>query len=241
MAGTINTTNYGFKKYAPEDTVSMLQTFNGNMDGIDAAIKARQNENTVTAANVQKVEQGLAVVNEAINTTNNTVAAQNVQIQTNKQNITSQGVEIDSLDNRVTALEDGGSIIEKITLALTSSVLGAYSALFKQGNLLTGSIYCYYKANANSVLTGKTFKSFSGTVPSPLNYCEIFNLTGNPFGLDPNEYDTIGSAFCYRNESPTTNVLPLVASYNGTTTTIYAPLISTAETHYVMATIDYLS
>ena len=39
MAGTINTTNYNFKKYAPDDTVSMLQTFNGNMDAIDKAIK----------------------------------------------------------------------------------------------------------------------------------------------------------------------------------------------------------
>lgn len=60
MAGTINTTNYNFKKYAPDDTVSVLQTFNGNMDAIDKAIKDREDVETVQGASITKLENGLS-------------------------------------------------------------------------------------------------------------------------------------------------------------------------------------
>lgn len=220
MAGTINTTNYGFKKYAPEDTVSMLQTFNGNMDGIDAAIKARQNENTVTASNVKKVEQGLTTVNEAINTTNNTVAAQNVQIQTNKQNITSQGVEINGLDTRVTALEDGGENIENIILQ--SNFSNYAFSLKKQGNKFFGFLSIF-----NGKITSKTLKTLH-----PTNFNGEFtqkqfllaSSSGNLFGLNNDTSIVVGActSIFTATSGDFPRACPLIAYYDGVNTHFYA-------------------
>ena len=239
MAGTINTTNYGFKKYAPEDTVSMLQTFNGNMDGIDAAIKARQDENTVMAANLQKVEQGLTTVNEAINTTNNTVAAQNVQIQTNKQNITAQGIEIKSLDVRVSALEDGGENIENIILQ--SNMTNYAFSIKKQGNKFFGFISTH-----DSVVTSRTTKvltptNFNGsyTIPQFL----IASASGNLFNLNDNSSIVVGSCTAILKSSEVVSrVCPLIAMYDGVNTGFYAYGTTGAEftTFSYSAIVDYV-
>lgn len=243
MAGTINTTNYGFKKYAPEDTVSTLQTFNSNMDGIDTAIKARQDENTVTAANVKKVEQGLTTVNEAINTTNNTVAAQNVQIQTNKQNITAQAGEINSLDTRVTALEGGGENVENIILQ--SNFTNYCFSLKKQGNKVFG-----FMSVADGAVTNRNVKNdiaptnFAG---SPIKAMMLLaTASGNVFGIDNNTAIVVGTdnAGFY---SPNGNeYLPrigyIAAFYNGVNTEFYG--YGTSSTSYTKfshaAVIDYV-
>ena len=239
MAGSINTTNYGFKKYAPEDTVSMLQTFNGNMDSIDTAIKERQNENTVAAANVQKFEQGLNAVNEAINTTNNTVAAQNVQIVTNKQNITTQGVEIDSLDTRVTALEDGGENIENIILQ--SNLTNYTFSIKRQGNKFFGFI-----STLDSTVTSRTTKvltptNFNGsyTIPQFL----IATASGNLFNLNNNTSIVVGSCTAILKSSEVVSrVCPLTALYDGVNTGFYAYGTTGAEftTFSYSAIIEYV-
>lgn len=219
MAGTINTTNYNFKKYAPEDTVSMLQTFNGNMDAIDTAIKERENENTVTSTNVTKVEQGLTAVNEAINTTNNTVSAINLQVQTNKQNITSQNIEIESLDKRVTALEDGGENIENIILQ--SNMTNYAFSIKKQGNKFYGFISTH-----NSTITSRTTKvltptNFNGsyTIPQFL----IASASGNLFNLNNNTSIVVGScSVILKSSEVVSRVCPLIAMYDGVNTGFYA-------------------
>lgn len=243
MAGTINTTNYGFKKYAPEDTVSMLQTFNGNMDGIDTAIKARQDENTVTAANVRKVEQGLTTVNEAINTTNNTVAAQNVQIQTNKQNITAQGIEIDSLDARVTALEDGGSEIVELVISSGSNVTGYYASIISQGDRISGT-GSFDVNKGNGITLAAPWENWNGTNPyaGASKLGALFTISGNPFKLSENANTVVGSECVVVGSSPNDSTFSraLVAVYNGVNTTVYGYLHEVSKTWHTI-TIDYLA
>lgn len=240
MAGTINTTNYNFKKYAPEDTVSMLQTFNGNMDAIDKAIKAREDENTVTSSNVKKVEQGLNSVNEAINTTNNTVSAINVQVQTNKQNISSQGIEINSLDKRVTALEDGGENVENIILQ--SNMTNYAFSVKKQGNKFFGFLNTH-DANVTSRVT-KTLTpiNFNGsyTIPQFL----IATASGNLFNLNDNTSIVIGSCTAVLKGAgdPVARACPLIAMFDGVNTGFYS--YGTTDTSFVKfsysAIIDYV-
>ena len=220
MAGTINTTNYGFKKYAPEDTVSILQTFNGNMDGIDAAIKARQNENTVTSSNVQKVEQGLTTVNEAINTTNNTVAAQNVQIQTNKQNITAQGVEISGLNNRVTALEGGGENIENIILQ--SNFTNYAFSVKKQGNKFFGFLNTFKGKITSKELKTLHPTNFNGEFTQKQHL--IASTSGNLFGLNNDTSIVVGacSVLFTASSGDFPRACPLIAYYDGVNTHFYA-------------------
>ena len=133
MAGTINTSNYNFKKYAPNDTVSMLQTFNGNMDAIDKAIKDRANVETEQGASIVKLENGLSSANNGINSANQTISAVQVQVTTNTRNIQSANTEIDNLDTRVQALEDGGSSIQKLQFNLGKQPASSFSSIYKQG------------------------------------------------------------------------------------------------------------
>ena len=242
MAGTINTTNYGFKKYAPEDTVSILQTFNGNMDGIDTAIKARQDENTVTAANVKKVEQGLTTVNEAINTTNNTVAAQNVQIQTNKQNITSQGVEINNLDGRVTALEDGGESIVDIPLSIATQISGYSVMMKKQGKHIFGNMVTWYFTTALPALTIRSIDNWAGNYPSEARFFSFATVAGNVFSLNNNVAHCIGSGSSYENVgSSGGNVCRpsiIAAVFDGVNTTLAINLPTFASGNKVAFTIN---
>ena len=219
MAGTINTTNYNFKKYAADGTVSILQTFNGNMDGIDAAIKAREDENTVTSANVAKVAQGLTSVNEAIETTNNTVRAINVQVQTVKQNVTSQGTEIESLGSRVSALEDGGQEIIKIVASPSESIAEYFVSLLRQGNRISGN-GTIRSNTASGALIPAPWKNWNGvnTYASTVEYATWFTIAGNVFSLNANENAVIGSSVAVSSSAAVNS--PLLASYNGANTII---------------------
>lgn len=78
MAGTGRTTNYGLALYMPDNTVSMLNTFNNNMNVIDAGMQANkvlaQSASDGTQANttnIQKIEAEIETVkgNVANNTT----------------------------------------------------------------------------------------------------------------------------------------------------------------------------
>ena len=219
MAGTINTTNYNFKKYAPDDTVSILQTFNGNMDGIDAAIKAREDENTVTSANVAKVEKGLTSVNEAIETTNNTVSAINVQVQTVKQNVTSQGTEIGNLNSRVSALEDGGQEIIRIVASPSESIAEYFVSILKQGNRISGNGTIRSNTTSGSLVPAP-WKNWNGvnTYASTVTYSPWFTISGNVFSLNENETAVIGSTVSVASNAAVNS--PLLASFNGANTII---------------------
>ena len=195
MAGTINTTNYNFKKYAPDDTVSMLQTFNGNMDAIDKAIKDRADISTEQGASITKLENGLTSTNNGLNSANQTISAVQVQVTTNTRNINSANTEIDSLDSRVQALEDGGSSIEKLNLFLSAPAFLYANSLYKQGNHIFGTIaFNLTSVNSGNLMSISSFDNITG-VSTTLNMLKYCSLQGNIFGLNPNIGHFIGCGF----------------------------------------------
>lgn len=221
MAGTINTTNYSIKKYAPNDTVSMLQTFNGNMDIIDSAIKDRENETTVNAASITKVENGLASANDGINSVNKTVSALQVSVTTNTRNIQSQQTELDSQEARITALEDGGSSIEKLTIYDAVAFTAKSVNIFKQGTHVFG----YGAFNISTVIAAANIISITSADNYPLsgtlNLLKNFSLQGNIFGLNPNIGHVIGCETSYvftADGQYVTQCNPVFAVYDGAAT-----------------------
>lgn len=197
MAGTINTSNYNIKKYAPNDTVSMLQTFNGNMDIIDSAIKDRENETTVNASAISKVEDGLASANDGLNSVNRTVSALQVSVTTNTRNIQSAQTELDSQDARITALEDGGSAIEKLNIYDAVAFTAKTVNVFKQGTHVFG----FGAFNISSVITASNVISITSAdnypISSTLTLLKNFSLQGNIFGLNPNVGHVVGNEVSY--------------------------------------------
>lgn len=162
MAGTINTTNYNFKKYAPDDTVSMLQTFNGNMDAIDKAIKDRADVETEQGASIAKVEAGLASTNNGLNSANQAISAVQVQVTTNTRNIQNVNTEMDTLDARVQALEDGGSSIAPLQTTLPVQPTRSYTGIYKQGNHIFGTgIFEYATLTSSSVIAISSADNYS--------------------------------------------------------------------------------
>lgn len=221
MAGTINTTNYNFKKYAPDDTVSMLQTFNGNMDAIDKAIKDRADVETEQGASIAKLETGLSSTNDGLNSANQTISALQVQVTTNTRNIQNANTEIDSLDARVQALEDGGSAIENITLNIGKQPNTYVHQLHKQGNHYFGFLFDNYTNILSTDLTSITACD-NMSVPNAFNIIKQVSINGNPFGLNPNIGHVIGVA----NERIVTSTTQLsdsttlIALYDGNVTYI---------------------
>lgn len=242
MAGTINTTNYNFKKYAPDDTVSMLQTFNGDMDAIDKAIKDREDVETEQGASIAKVEAGLASTNNGLNSANQTISAVQVQVTTNTRNIQTVNTEIDTLDARVQALEDGGSAIETLTLYLESSPLNYYHKLYKQGNHITGTItFSITTITADNLMSVASFDNITG-YSKAMNMFKYANLPGNIFGLNPNIGHCIGTSF--RRFFENTNLIAATgypcAVYDGNVTHIVVPLETNMSSILYSITIDTL-
>ena len=220
MAGTINTTNYNFKKYAPNDTVSMLQTFNGNMDAIDKAIKGRADVETEQGASIAKLETGLASTNNGLNSANQTISALQVQVTTNTRNIQNANTEIDTLDSRVQALENGGSAIENVTATWTITPTVASKSLYKQGKHVFGNIFYNMNAVSASVMTSiSSYDNVTGL--STLNVVKLLSIVGNTFGLNPNIGHLIGySTMSYTSDGSHVIATPVYALYDGSTTFI---------------------
>lgn len=242
MAGTINTTNYNFKKYAPDDTVSVLQTFNGNMDAIDKAIKDRADAITEQGASIAKLENGLSTTNNGLNSANQTISAVQVQVTTNTRNIQTANTEIDTLDSRVQALEDGGSAIESLNLYLESTPTTYHHNLYKQGNHITGTITFLTKTvTASNLLSISSFDNVTG-ISSAMNMFKYANLQGNIFGLNPNIGHCIGTAFLRYSESNavTSTIGYPCAVYDGNVTHIVVPAESNQINCMYSITVDTL-
>lgn len=241
MAGTINTTNYNFKKYAPDDTVSMLQTFNGNMDAIDKAIKDRADVETEQGASITKLETGLANANDGINSANQTISAVQVQVTTNTRNIQNANTEIDTLDTRVQALEDGGSAIERINPTNATTASPYYIGFYKQGNHYFGTAYSILP----TILSENTVSvnSVDNYALSRTATCvKIYSLTGNVFGLNPNIGHVVGLCNTLVQDPATSNygasLLPLFALFDGNTTYFVAESNLTSATSFFSITLD---
>lgn len=239
MAGTINTTNYNFKKYAPDDTVSMLQTFNGDMDAIDKAIKDRENIETEQGASIAKLESGLSNANNAINSANQTISAVQVQVTTNTRNIQSTNTGIDSLDARVKALEDGGSAIENVNVTTAFQYASGFYKIYKQGTHYFGTGYGSYGAViATNIVSVSSCDNIALT--STTNFIKLLSIIGNPFGLNPNIGHAIGNAMETHRISQATSPVPdfVIALYDGATTWICTRGETNLSEYNVMINID---
>ena len=87
MATSLQTTNYGFGKYAPDDVTSYLTDYNGTMDKIDGAIKGVAdvaNEAKATGDsnlnNIANLSQGLTATNKNVENLGKTQTAQQTEI-----------------------------------------------------------------------------------------------------------------------------------------------------------------
>lgn len=239
MAGTINTTNYNFKKYAPDDTVSVLQTFNGNMDAIDKAIKDREDVETVQGASITKLENGLSNANDGINSANQTISAVQVQVTTNTRNIQNANTEIDTLDARVQALEDGGSAIESVNIATAFQYASGFYKIYKQGTHYFGMGYGSYAAvTASNLISVSSCDNIA--LGSTTNFIKLLSIIGNPFGLNPNIGHVIGNAMATHIISAASSPVPdfVIALYDGATTWICTRGESNLTAYNVMINID---
>ena len=219
MAGTINTTNYNFKKYAPDDTVSMLQTFNGNMDAIDKAIKDRADVETVQGASITKLENGLSSTNNGLNSANQTISAVQVQVTTNTRNIQTANTELDTLDARVQALEDGGSAIEKLNFILSKQPIRSCINILKQGNHVFGfGLVVYSTIVASDLITVSSVDNYP--ITGSYTGIKIASITNNLFTLNPNIGHMIGTATLNYTQNNTTSTFPIgvTAIYDGSVT-----------------------
>lgn len=239
MAGTINTTNYNFKKYAPDDTVSMLQTFNGNMDAIDKAIKDRADVETEQGASIAKLETGLSSTNDGLNSANQTISALQVQVATNTRNIQNANTEIDTLDARVQALEDGGSAITPLQTTLPVQPIKSYSKIYKQGNHIFGTgVFNYNALDESGFIAVNMADNYPASVSTA--YIKLLAIPGNVLGLNPN----IGHAIGHSSVNWTLNnqqfITPdvLMSIFDGTTTYIGVPANSTWTGLKVSITIE---
>lgn len=114
MATSLQTANYGFGKYAPDDVTSYLTDYNGAMDKIDGAIKGVSdvaNEAKATGDsnlnNIAGLTQGLTATNKNVENLGKTQTAQQTEIDGLKTSL--QNVEItDSLDLQLTNRTSSG-------------------------------------------------------------------------------------------------------------------------------------
>ena len=107
MAGSLRTANYDLSKYAPNDVTSWLVDFNGNMDKIDAQMKANADENSGTNGNVQKLAQ---------------------KVTASEKNITSLSDDVEILKEE--------TAITPLAITRSSNVSGSNDLIVMMGNIL---------------------------------------------------------------------------------------------------------
>lgn len=200
MAGSLRTANYNLSKYAAGDVTSWLVDFNGNMDKIDAQMKANSNE----------------------------IADASGEISTVKANVESLERNMGSLENDVTALETNAAVAEVITTA-SSNVSRKITRLYKTGKLIQGTIYWFINKTGDTVSTIDIGDESSKLVPILLLTGNPFNLpvVNNPTGNDLNYVGELTNAGKLSSE---TDLFcgAVIAYYNGTNTVIGFTVANTA-------------
>lgn len=164
MATSLQTTNYGFGKYAPDDVTSYLTDYNGAMDKIDGAIKGVAdvaNEAKATGDsnlnNIASLTQGLTAANKNVENLGKTQTAQQVEI--NNINASLAAITIGDFQN-VTVIHSHGTSNGKATMRSI-------------GNGLQGCIDISIKSGTYTV-----DRTFGGESCIDLGY-----IAGNPFSL----------------------------------------------------------
>ena len=112
MAGSLKTANYELSKYAPNDITSWLVDFNGNMDKIDAQMKANSDSIVGTGGTVSTLAQRVTANETKITDLENEIEVDNNNITELTQKVTDAETKISELDGKVTANENDINTIE---------------------------------------------------------------------------------------------------------------------------------
>ena len=170
MATSLQTANYGFGKYAPNDVTSYLTDYNGAMDKIDGAIKGVANVANEAKAtgdsnlnNIANLSQGLTATNKNVENLGKTQTAQQA--------------EINNVESRVDVLERSAE----------STVINAYNGMklkfYRKGNVVT------------MVISGEqTSAPVSGQINAETIIPEGF---GCPYFMRNLSFDQAGHKFLY--------------------------------------------
>ena len=163
MATSLQTANYGFGKYAPNDVTSYLTDYNGTMDKIDGAIKGVSdvaNEAKATGDsnlnNIANLSQGMTATNKNVENLGKTQTAQGVEIE-NLKNDLSEIVIGDYLELSATALH--GQTTGTLARKVGDGVQGYFGGTIKAGSY-----------NPDRTLNNRQL-------------IDLLALTGNPFSL----------------------------------------------------------
>lgn len=165
MATSLQTANYGFGKYAPNDVTSYLTDYNGAMDKIDGAIKGVANVANEAKAtgdsnlnNIASLSQGLTATNKNVENLGKALMAQQT--------------EIDNLANDISLIQIGTFK----DIEFTGSVIGLGTSTLHGRKIGNGIQFTYEQGTGSSQKT--TSRSLNGK-----EVIDIAYVVGNPFGL----------------------------------------------------------
>lgn len=164
MSTSLQTANYGFGKYAPDDLTSYLTDYNRAMDKIDEAIKGVSdvaNEAKATGDanlnNIANLTQGLTATNKNVENLGKT--------QTAQQN------EIDNINASLATITIGD--FQNVTIIHSHGTSNGKATMRSIGNGLQGCIDISIKSGTYTV-----DRTFGGETCIDLGY-----IAGNPFAL----------------------------------------------------------
>lgn len=210
MATSLQTTNYGFGKYAPDDVTSYLTDYNSTMDKIDSAIKGVSDVANEAKATGDSNLNNIAGLSRGLTATN-----KNVENLGKTQ--TAQQTEIDDLKNDVAAI----SIGELKSVAFNASTQG--TEIYVNARNVGGSAI----GSCNFYMAEKTLTNFIA-IESNQNLFAIGQIAGNVFNLK-NKVVSRGFCVCGSGEHVQTTFNALLAVglfYNNETNLTYYGFIS---------------
>lgn len=165
MATSLQTANYGFGKYAPDDVTSYLTDYNGTMDKIDGAIKGVSDVANEAKATGDSNLNNIAGLSQGLTATN-----KNVENLGKAQ--TAQQAEIDALTSNVNLIKIGNFK----DIEFTGSVIGLGTSVLHGRKIGNGVQFCYEQGTGSSTKT--TSRSLNGK-----EVIDVAYVTGNPFEL----------------------------------------------------------
>lgn len=190
MAGSLRTSNYNLSKYAANDTTSWLVDFNGNMDKIDAQMKANSDVNAGTVGDVEGINQKVTALEERTG----------------------------ALETAVETLEETTTISDIVTTK-SSNVVSLVSNAYKTGDLIQGSMYGAITKNGGELSTIDYSDPGQKLIPLALLSGNPFNLdlVSNPTSTD---LTFVGNSVLRADDNSNLRVLNglVWAYYNGTST-----------------------
>lgn len=213
MATSLQTANYGFGKYAPDDVTSYLTDYNGTMDKIDGAIKGVSdvaNEAKATGDsnlnNIASLSEGLTATNKNVENLGKTQTAQGVEIGNLKESV-----------NNITIGEFKDYIFSSVH-STVASVSGGFRTI---GNGVQGSIIGYIDSG--------TYSPDANVENS--NVLHVARIAGNVFGLDNMKRQTV-AGLTLANDKIVDGAKYFCIYYNSATNYTYFALIMGESTTF---------